>query len=373
MSNLSKQEVRDAMLAEYREVAQNFRELTEIRFKLLGILPIATAFAAFSSSWSNGEIGVPLSIFGLAVTLGLIVYNERNNQLYDELVQRAAQLERRLGLYDGHFSQRPAAWLKIHPLPGTSDGEFAVPIQHDCAIGIIYRASIAAWLFMLFSPIFTWIGDKVLSRAAFDVSMAGHLSTLVAIITAVCVGESFFNWFKSQKRDRRKSMRALATEAVSGLEALKFPPDLTESEKWDKLFSRAMRLRGGEPEEEFNTILPLARFYLSNKLTRSRGNIYYPLPSSKSSCDFGPITAAHVIALLTDLPARWLLDIRFGRRGSRDENKQETDKLLREARTRCQSIGTEHRIRKWLQENETHQTSSQSSEGSQHSSGSCSL
>ena len=37
MSNLSEEQLHDARLAEYKEVAQNFRTLTEIRFKLLGL------------------------------------------------------------------------------------------------------------------------------------------------------------------------------------------------------------------------------------------------------------------------------------------------------------------------------------------------
>ena len=106
----SEAQLRESRLAEYKEVAQNFRTLTEIRFKLLGFLPVGTALIALSTAWSSGGIAIPLSLFGLAVTLALIVYNERNNQLYDELVARGAQLERLLGLPDGQFSHRPRAW-----------------------------------------------------------------------------------------------------------------------------------------------------------------------------------------------------------------------------------------------------------------------
>jgi uncharacterized membrane protein len=96
MNNLSEEQFHESRLAKYKEVAQNFRTLTEIRFKLLGFLPIGTALIALSTAWTKGEVSVPLLLFGLAVTLALIVYNERNNQLYDELVARAAQLEKTL-------------------------------------------------------------------------------------------------------------------------------------------------------------------------------------------------------------------------------------------------------------------------------------
>ena len=89
-------ERREALLKEYGEVSSNFRLLTDIRFKLLGFLPIATAAAAALKSDVLSMNGLLLSLFGLMTTLGLITYNTRNDQLYDELVARAAEIERRL-------------------------------------------------------------------------------------------------------------------------------------------------------------------------------------------------------------------------------------------------------------------------------------
>ena len=53
------------------------------------------------------------TLTGLAVTIGLLTYNARNDQLYDELVGRAAEIERRLGLPDGAFATRPTSWLRF--------------------------------------------------------------------------------------------------------------------------------------------------------------------------------------------------------------------------------------------------------------------
>jgi hypothetical protein len=98
---------RNALLKEYSEVGDNFRLLTDIRFKLLTLLPIAAAAAAAIKHDALGTQAFGLSLFGLVATLGLATYNARNDQLYDELVGRAASIERSLGLPDGYFANRP--------------------------------------------------------------------------------------------------------------------------------------------------------------------------------------------------------------------------------------------------------------------------
>ena len=98
---------KESLLKEYSEVNNSFRLLTDIRFKLLAFLPIASAAAAAFKGESLGIGGFGVSLFGLVVTLGLATYNTRNDQLYGELVSRAAQIERSLGIPDGAFSNRP--------------------------------------------------------------------------------------------------------------------------------------------------------------------------------------------------------------------------------------------------------------------------
>jgi hypothetical protein len=82
----------------------------------LAFLPTAAAVAAVFKGENAGAASFALSLFGLAATLGLVTYNVRNDQLYDELVGRAASIERSLGLPDGAFSNRPRPWLTIRLL-----------------------------------------------------------------------------------------------------------------------------------------------------------------------------------------------------------------------------------------------------------------
>jgi hypothetical protein len=61
----------EALLKEYGEVSSNFCLLTDIRFKLLAFLPIATAAAAALKGESHGVPSLVLALFGLAATIGL--------------------------------------------------------------------------------------------------------------------------------------------------------------------------------------------------------------------------------------------------------------------------------------------------------------
>jgi hypothetical protein len=134
---------REALLKECGEVCSNFRTLTDIRFKLLGLLPIAALAAAAFSANALAIERLPLSIFGLAATIGIVTYNKRNDQLYNNLVARAAAIERSIGLYDGAFANRPNSWLRFANWT----------IDHRTGISTIYVATIALWIFMALDAI----------------------------------------------------------------------------------------------------------------------------------------------------------------------------------------------------------------------------
>jgi hypothetical protein len=79
---------RDALLTEYCENLSNFRLLTEIRFKLLALLPVGAAVAALirvpavkdpTAAKALGTLS--LALFGLIVTLAVAAYTQRNDQL----------------------------------------------------------------------------------------------------------------------------------------------------------------------------------------------------------------------------------------------------------------------------------------------------
>lgn len=65
--------------AEYSEVCSNFRFLTDIRFKLLALLPIGTEAGVALTVNAQSHVNRPLiGLFGLTVTASAALYNLRN-------------------------------------------------------------------------------------------------------------------------------------------------------------------------------------------------------------------------------------------------------------------------------------------------------
>jgi len=131
---------KDIALAEYTEVLTQFRTLTDIRFKLLTYLPLGTVAAAVFVPEKNNLVNQPaIAVFAFVVTLCIATYDKRNDQHYDELVSRAAELERELQIEHGSFSDRPKSWLKYFGF---------VKIEHRWPIGVIYAASASLWVYL---------------------------------------------------------------------------------------------------------------------------------------------------------------------------------------------------------------------------------
>jgi preprotein translocase subunit YajC len=189
---------REALLTEYSEVSSTFRMLTDIRFKLLAFLPTAAAAAEAPKPEYSGANELAFSLFGLVVTIGLVTYNARNDQLYDEWIARAAAIERSINIPDGAFANRPTAWLRLK-LPG---GEWK--IDHRTAVSTIYSASIALWLFGVVSY---GLGTFVKGSKPWVL--------WIAIAIAIIVTYWASRLIRAQKKNRQKEMRRLANLEIS--------------------------------------------------------------------------------------------------------------------------------------------------------------
>jgi hypothetical protein len=286
---------REALLKEYGEVSSNFRLLTDIRFKLLAFLPIATATAAVFKGDSTSTGSFALSLFGLVATIGLLTYNTRNDQLYDELVGRAASIEQSLGLPDGAFANRPYPWLTIR-IPG---GKWRV--DHRTGVGIVYAASIALWLFGLLTPVLEFARRAYLNLGLPHVLVSDPTiwSQIVALVLAVLFTYWAAKLIKSQKEQRADRMRDLAVSAVNRALLL----ELKEAANDTNLIELCAKLSDKNTE----TIAARARFY--GTIAPESLGYYLPRGSREQA-------ASHLVALLTDLPPRWLFDCLTNRRGS---------------------------------------------------------
>jgi hypothetical protein len=136
----------DAARALYSEVAAAWRQLTDVRFKLLAFLPAVSGIGLFqllspeaalsdAPRWSKALAAA----FGLFITVGLFVYDRRNSELYDDLVSRGKHLEHELGASSGVFL-------------GRLGGRW--PVRHDMALFTIYLTTLAAWLAVLAAALF---------------------------------------------------------------------------------------------------------------------------------------------------------------------------------------------------------------------------
>ncbi|MEM9607829.1 MAG: hypothetical protein AAGA99_10445 [Actinomycetota bacterium] len=132
---------RDDLRAMHQEVAAAWRQLTDVRFKLLALIPVVSGIGLFSLlDTSSAAASSPqwarslAAAFGAVITVGLYLYDRRNSQLYDDLISRGKHLEHAMGFSSGVFQGR---------LKSTT------PISHGAALRVIYSATLLAWLLVL--------------------------------------------------------------------------------------------------------------------------------------------------------------------------------------------------------------------------------
>ena len=277
----------EALRTEYSEVLNNFRMLTDIRFKLLAFLPIAAAVAAALSKGSPNRVGLAIPLFGLVATIGLATYNARNDQLYNELVGRAAAIERSLHIPDGAFANRPTAWLRITLLGRKWK------IDHGTAISTIYAASIALWLF----GVVAYVLDVSVENASASVN-------LVAIVIAIMLTYLGGRLIRGQSKSRQKEMRELARRAMNKAVGLPLPQAVS-----DQGFIKICARLSDSVERK---VRARAKYYTITDRKWAKSHVLHG--SEK-------LTASHLIALLTDLPPLWIFDCYTNRNGLLREDR----------------------------------------------------
>ena len=136
---------------DYEQTLSAWRLLTEIRFKLLALVPTiaGTAIALLSTREIERWEAAMLSLLGLFVTLGIVFYDQRNTQLYNRTLGRAEFLEGELVLdlphapgdkatQGGLVSSRPDEPRRLLG---------RIEMRHDRALALIYGSVLGAWTF----------------------------------------------------------------------------------------------------------------------------------------------------------------------------------------------------------------------------------
>jgi hypothetical protein len=111
---LTPQERRQVLLAEYQEVCKTHAGITDFRAKLLALLPIASgAGVGLLVTQGKGDISttlagllIALGAFGAVVTVGLFFYELRQIDICKQLRNHAAWIENQLGIQAGQFGGR---------------------------------------------------------------------------------------------------------------------------------------------------------------------------------------------------------------------------------------------------------------------------
>jgi hypothetical protein len=135
----------DRLRQDYDQTTDLVRTLTDVRFKLLAFVPTISgaAIGLLGHDHSTAEL-LAVGIVGLMATLGIVVYELRNTQIYDYAVIRAQELEARLGFASvfhaaetgGLFSERPGRSIRIFGLAA---------VAHDRGLSLVYSAALGGW------------------------------------------------------------------------------------------------------------------------------------------------------------------------------------------------------------------------------------
>jgi hypothetical protein len=140
----------------YTEVNSNYRNLADIRFKLLSFVPAVSVLAwvelinkLVAKDLQNAVFGLMVSILAIRIIFGIRIYDKRNDELYNDLVSRGRKIEDELGIGTAIFKGR----LK----PNKKDKIFQGEINHGRGLDLIYSSVFAGW-----GLIGSWYGYKVI-------------------------------------------------------------------------------------------------------------------------------------------------------------------------------------------------------------------
>jgi hypothetical protein len=155
---------------DYEQTVAGIRALTEIRFKLLAFIPplsgaaVALLTGTEVSSGTQGVVGG----LGFVVIFGIVVYDQRNSQLYYTLIDRAIWLEGAvLRLPTWEKGHRHGGAYAARPYGVRLFGLFEV--SHSRGLALVYAVVLGTWAF----PI-----ARVLLSAPGAAAVAGAVAVL---------------------------------------------------------------------------------------------------------------------------------------------------------------------------------------------------
>jgi len=158
---------------DYDHTTDLLRTLTDVRFKLLALVPTlcGTAIGLLGRPRAAAEL-LGVGLLGLFATLGILLYELRNSELVDYATERAAHLETSLGLESGLGAPGPGGLFAERP--GRTVHLFGVTVGHDRGLSLVYGAALAGWSYLV-----SWGALRAL-----DVARPRQVGAIVG----VCIG-----------------------------------------------------------------------------------------------------------------------------------------------------------------------------------------
>jgi hypothetical protein len=269
-------------LAEYKEVVTQFRKLTDIRFKLLTYLPLGTVAAAVFVPATSDLVKQAIPAFAFVVTLCIATYDMRNDQHYDELVARAAELERELRIEHGSFTNRQKSWLKY----------VSVPVEHRWPIGLIYAAAASLWAYLFTAPLvdrgLTWLRQKPYFQSHTLLGEDHWWLKLLKLIAPVVVIACWRALRRMEIAHSRKQREAV-----------------------NSLMGQLLGVNVGDLQARLVETIAAQRILGVGKVVAKR-RVAYHWKEYEQKRD--PRAASALLGAVIDLPARWIEDVWTGRR-----------------------------------------------------------
>jgi hypothetical protein len=163
----------DLLRLDYDHTLDQLRTLTDVRFKLLALVPTVSgvAIGLLGRPRSAAEL-LGVGLLGLCATLGILFYELRNTQLSDYATQRAKAVERELGLASAFGAAGPGGLYSERP--DRSVHVLGVELGHDRGLSLVYGAALAGWGYLV-----SWGGLRAL-----DVARPRAIGGIIG----VCVG-----------------------------------------------------------------------------------------------------------------------------------------------------------------------------------------
>jgi hypothetical protein len=138
----------DRLRLDYEQTTGQINALTDVRFKLLGIVPtvaLAAVGIAGAHPSTGGLIGV--GVLGLVATVGILLYELRNTETLAAALYHARDLARLLELRAPDGRQESDG---VTGPPGRQHRLFrTLTVGQDEALGLVYGAALGGWSYLL--------------------------------------------------------------------------------------------------------------------------------------------------------------------------------------------------------------------------------